>query len=74
MTERSPYEIRHRSDGEAISAARGLAKFEGLFVGFSAGANVAAAIKLGSRMTEHEVVVTVLPDSGMRYLSTDLFE
>ena len=57
------------SDDEAIAAARRLAREEGIFAGFSSGANVAAALRLASRKT----VVTLLNDSGMKYLSTDLW-
>lgn len=62
------------SDDEAIRAARELAKKEGILVGFSSGANVAAALKLAKGMRKGEVVVTLLPDTGLRYLSTDLYE
>lgn len=61
------------SDGEAMEAARELASEEGIFAGFSGGANVAAARKLADVLDKGSVVVTVLPDSGMKYLSTDLF-
>jgi cysteine synthase A len=62
------------SDDEAIRTARELAKKEGLLVGFSSGANVAASLKLAKEMSEGEVVVTLLPDTALRYLSTDLYE
>jgi cysteine synthase A len=57
------------SDGEVRHYTRELGTKEGLFVGFSSGANVGAAIKyLGSRpKPEHEIVVTVLCDTGMKY-------
>src|SRR5439155_24336625 len=57
------------TDEEAISAARRLAKEEGIFAGFSSGANVAAALKLVPGRT----VVTLINDSGLKYLSTDLW-
>jgi len=62
------------TEQEAIEMSRDLAKIEGLFVGFSAGANVAAALKLLSR-PEHkgQTVVALLCDSGLKYLSTDLW-
>ncbi|MDG6996882.1 MAG: cysteine synthase family protein [Nitrososphaerota archaeon] len=60
------------SDSEAIAAARMLAQREGIFAGFSAGANVAAIVKLGQDL-EGGDVVTIIPDSGLKYLSTDLF-
>ena len=62
------------TDDEAIRTVRRLGKKEGVFAGFSAGANVASALKLAGEMDEGAVVVTVLCDSGMKYLSTDLIE
>jgi cysteine synthase A len=62
------------SDDEAIKTARELARREGLLVGFSSGANVAAAMRLAKQMREGEVVATLLPDTGLRYLSTDLYD
>ncbi len=62
------------SDERAYELTRALAKEEGLFVGISSGANVAAALELAK---EHpgKVIVTVLPDNGERYLSVpELFE
>jgi cysteine synthase A len=57
------------SDEEAMDAARRLAREEGLFAGFSSGANIAAALRLLPGRT----VVTVINDSGLKYLSTDLW-
>ena len=57
------------TDDEAIQAARRLAREEGIFAGFSSGANVAAALRLAQGRT----VVTVINDSGLKYLSTDLW-
>ena len=54
-------------DAHAISAR--LAKEEGLLVGISAGANVWAALQVAERLGKGKVVVTVLPDTGERYLS-----
>jgi len=56
-------------DEEAMLAARRLAREEGIFAGFSSGANVAAAL----RLLEGRTVVTLVNDSGMKYLSTDLW-
>ncbi len=61
------------SDEEAIKYAREMAKREGIFAGFSSGANVAASLKLKPYIGEGKNVVTTLPDSGLKYLSTDLY-
>ena len=60
-------------DSEAIKTCRDLAKLEGLLVGFSAGANVCAAYKIAKKL-DNGIVVTILCDSGMKYLTTDLYE
>jgi cysteine synthase A len=56
-------------DDEAIAVARRLAREEAIFAGFSSGANIAAALRLVAGKT----VVTLINDSGMKYLSTDLW-
>lgn len=58
------------TDEEAIAAARSLAKLEGVFGGFSSGANVAAAQQILAGRT----VVTIINDSGMKYLSGELWD
>ena len=58
----------------ARDTARRLAAEEGLFVGISAGATVAAAIQVADGAGEGAVVLAMLPDTGERYLSTFLFE
>ena len=58
---------------EAKVMARRLAKEEGLFAGTSSGANVAAALKLAERLGPDATIVTLMCDSGMRYLSTDVY-
>jgi len=67
-------EIQTVSDEESIHTARRLASEEGLLVGISSGANVAAAIKVAERLEPGSVLLTVLTDTGERYLSTALFE
>ena len=62
------------SDEEALDTARALASEEGLMVGVSSGTNVAAAIKLAKKLGPGKTVVTILPDTGERYFSTELFE
>lgn len=61
------------TDDEAIETARALAKREGILTGFSSGALVASALKLARDVPPGSVIVTFCIDSGMRYLSTDLF-
>ena len=65
-------EIVHIEDAEAFETARKLAREEGLFVGMSAGASMAAALRIASELTQGTIVV-ILPDGGERYLSTNLF-
>ncbi len=61
------------SADEALETARRLAREEGWFVGLSAGAAVAGSLRLAERI-EEGVIVTVLPDSGVKYLSLGLIE
>jgi len=62
------------SNEDAIATAKMLARKEGLLVGISAGANVFAAMELGKRpQFTGKTVVTILCDTGERYLSTELF-
>ncbi|WP_233843473.1 cysteine synthase A [Dyella sp. 2HG41-7] len=58
----------------ARDTSRRLAKDEGVFVGISAGATVAAALKFAETAEEGSVILAMLPDTGERYLSTFLFE
>jgi cysteine synthase A len=62
------------SDEDAIETARLLATREGILAGFSSGANVAAALRLARDLPPDAVVVTVIADTGLKYLSTDLYE
>ncbi|MFY8060439.1 MAG: cysteine synthase A [Arenimonas sp.] len=61
-------------DITARDTARRLAAEEGLFVGISAGATFAAALKVAESAPEGAVILAMLPDTGERYLSTFLFE
>jgi cysteine synthase A len=61
------------TDQEAIETARLLATREGVLAGFSAGANVACALALAADAPPGSLVVTLAPDTGLKYLSTDLF-
>ncbi len=63
------------SDNSAYEYARKMAKLEGILVGISSGAALSAGVKL-AKMKENEgkLIVVILPDTGDRYLSTDLFQ
>lgn len=61
------------TDEEAIQAARDLARLEGIFAGFSSGANVAAARGLLAGREKGKTVALTINDSGLKYLSTELY-
>jgi len=61
------------TDEEAMEITRRLAKEEGIFAGFSSGANVAAAMQLLKTTCKGNTIAVLLPDSGLKYLSTDLW-
>ena len=67
-------EVRTISDDQAYKMARRLAREEGLLVGISAGANAFKAVEVARELGAGKKVVTILCDSGMRYLSTRVFE
>ena len=63
------------SNDEAFAMARRLAKEEGILAGISSGAAVWAALEVARRKgNDGKVIVTILPDTGERYLSTGLFQ
>lgn len=67
-------EVLQVTDDEALETAKQLAKKEGISCGISCGAAMAAALKVAARPeSAGKVIVTILPDSGERYLSTALF-
>ncbi len=59
---------------EAIETTRKLCSIEGILAGISSGANVWAAIEIAKKAGEGKTVLTFLPDTGERYLSTPLFK
>lgn len=61
------------TDNEAINTTKMLMREEGILCGISSGTNVAAALKLAKELGPGKTVVTVLPDTGERYFSTQLF-
>jgi cysteine synthase A len=61
------------TNDEAFETARRLAREEGLLVGISSGAAMAATLKIAERVQGPATLVTVLPSTGERYLSTELF-
>lgn len=68
-------EIIPVTDADAFSAGRLIAKTEGVLVGISSGAALSAAIKVAHREeNEGKTIVVLLPDTGNRYLSTEMFE
>lgn len=66
-------EIMTVTTHEAEEMARRLAREEGLFGGASSGANVVAALRLAERLGPGATVVTLLVDSGLKYLTTDVY-
>ena len=66
-------EIQTVTTSDAKQMTRRLAREEGIFAGTSSGANVVAAIRVAQRLGQDATVATIIVDSGMRYLSTDIF-
>lgn len=68
-------EIIRIDNDQAFTHAKRLAREEGILAGISAGAAVAAALEVGRRANNQDkLIVTLLPDTAERYLSTELFE
>lgn len=65
--------IERVSSEEAMAMSRRLAREEGIFAGTSSGGNVVAALRVAKELGPDAVVVTVMVDSGFRYLSTGLY-
>ncbi len=66
-------EIIQVGNDEAIETAKRLARKEGILAGISGGANVHAALKVARRAGKGKLVVVIVPDTGERYISTDLY-
>ena len=72
---RSLYEIMQVENDAAIETAKKIAKKEGILVGISSGAAMYAAMELAKRKEyAGKTIVVLLPDSGDRYYSTQLFQ
>jgi len=67
-------EVRQVSAQDAFDTAREIAKKEGIFCGISSGANMSAALQIAKEAGSGKNVLVVLPDTGERYISTDLFK
>jgi len=67
-------EVLTISDDEAYEAARLVAEKEGILVGISSGANIAAALAVAKKLGRGKKVVTIAPDGGEKYLSMGLYE
>jgi cysteine synthase len=65
--------IEAATSGEAASMCRRLAREEGIFAGSSTGLNIIAALSIAQRLGAGATVATLAIDSGLRYMSTDLF-
>jgi cysteine synthase A len=61
------------STAEAKTLARRLAHEEGIFAGTSSGANVVAALRVTHRLGPKATVATIIVDSGLRYLSVNIY-
>lgn len=66
-------EILTVTTDEAKAMARRLAREEAIFAGTSTGANIVAALRIAARLGPGKTVATLIVDSGLRYLSTDVF-
>ena len=66
-------EILTVSTDDAKAMARRLAKEEAIFAGTSTGANIVASLRTAERLGPNATVATLIVDSGLRYLSTDVF-
>ena len=73
MNDKAAAEKAARERAEALETSRRLMREEGILCGISSGTNVTAALRLARELGEGKTVVTILPDTGERYFSTELF-
>ncbi|MGE0149963.1 MAG: PLP-dependent cysteine synthase family protein, partial [Parvibaculaceae bacterium] len=66
-------EVLSATTEESIHMCRRLAREEGIFAGISSGLNVVAALRVAERLGPEATVATIMIDSGLRYLSTDVY-
>jgi len=66
-------EVMQVGDGAALETARALSREEGILAGISSGAAMFAALEVAHRAGSGKLVAVILPDTGERYMSTDLF-
>ena len=66
-------EVQSATTEEAMSMCRRLAREEGIFAGTSSGLNVIAALRVAEKLGPEATVATIMIDSGLRYVSTDLY-
>ncbi len=66
-------EVLSVKTSEAKGMARQLARKDGIFAGTSSGGNVLAAIRVAAKLGPSAKVVTLIVDSGLKYVSTDLY-
>lgn len=67
-------ELSSVSTADAKAMTRRLAREEGVFAGTSSGANVVAALRIAERLGPEKCIATLMCDSGLKYLSTDVFD
>jgi cysteine synthase A len=66
-------EVQSATTNEAVEMCRRLASEEAIFAGTSSGLNVIAALRIAERLGPDATVATIMIDSGLRYISTDLY-
>nr|WP_252904643.1 pyridoxal-phosphate dependent enzyme [Secundilactobacillus silagei] len=62
------------SDADAFKYVRQMAAQQGLFIGSSSGAALAASLKVAEQLPENSTIVTVFPDSSERYMSENIYQ